>query len=136
MSQFNLLDLGDKSGAGVGKFMHSVVHFHPTCKPIVNMDFPLITRNGPSGTILCHCIFCISDVPIFLHLLLSFHLITCTANEIIIYTHDLLSLQSYWISMLFYSCSAILNQSLGHLTSRSGRQPGIFTSRLTPSHIS
>lgn len=60
---------------------------------------------------------------------------TCTASEIIIYTHDLLSLQSYWISMLFYSCSATLNQSLSHLTSHSGGQPGIFTSRLTPSRI-
>lgn len=77
MSQFNLLDLRDKPGAGVCKLMHSVVCFHPTCRPAVNMDFPLIIRNGPPGTILCHCIFYISYVPIFLHLLLSFHLIFC-----------------------------------------------------------
>lgn len=36
-------------------------------------------------------------------------------------THALLSLQSYSISIFFYSCSAILNQSLSHTASDSRR---------------
>lgn len=136
VSQFDLFDLGDKSGASDVKFMHwrtSIL----LISLLLIWIFHWLLEMGHLGPFFVTTYSALQMFPF--SSIYSCHFTSsssCTDSEIIIYTHDLLSLQSYWIAMLFYSCSGILNQSLSHLRSRPGGQPGIFTSRLSPSHIS